>query len=251
MQEAGLPRAGRRASDRAPVAPRADRAGHRPATASSTRSTSGNASPNSRSASARKRVRVAGRQLDGASASPDPRRRLEPVDRRAARPARTRSPSPSRRSPRARRPRAAMIGAQQRVVGAAQQQRVDRRAGRPREDRFAGRVALAEQRRQRRRRRRPRRSGPVSSPGLDHRHERRRGVLVDLDRRVLVLDRLEVGVRADGRRRGDDADPPVARGQRGRRGAGPDDAQDRQVVAPPERPDARPPSRCCRRRRWP
>jgi hypothetical protein len=35
---------------------------------------------------------------------------------------------------------------------------------------------------------------------LDQRDERRRRVLVDLDERVLVLDRREVGVRADGGR---------------------------------------------------
>ena len=77
--------------------------------------------------------------------------------------------------------------------------------------------------------------GPGQLARLDERHERRRCVLVDLDGRVLVLDRREVGVRADRRRRGDHADPPVAGRQRGGRGAGPDDAEDRQVVAAPER----------------
>ena len=77
-------------------------------------------------------------------------------------------------------------------------------------------------------------SGPDEHARLDERHERRRRVLVDLDRRVLVLDRLEVGVRADGRRGGDHADPAAA-GREGRGGrARPDDAEDRDVVAPPE-----------------
>ena len=60
-------------------------------------------------------------------------------------------------------------------------------------------------------------------------------MLVDLDRRVLVLDRLEVGVRADGGRRRDDADPPDAGGERGRGRTGPDDTEDGQVVAATER----------------
>ena len=74
--------------------------------------------------------------------------------------------------------------------------------------------------------------GAVEPAGLDQRHERRRGVLVDLDERVLVLDGLEVGVRADRGLGRDDAHAPVARGQRGRRGARPDDAEDGHVVAP-------------------
>ena len=211
-------------------------AAHRAGTASSTRSTSGNAEPNSRPASA---WNVAGSPVvswtwpaSGVSAaSPG----LEPVDVEQL---------GQRRCGGGRRvdDRDVVAGdpgddlAQQRVVGAAQEERVDRRAGRSREDRVAGRVALAEQRRER-----------VGDRGLggrtaqvarlDERDERRRRVLVDLDRRVLVLDRPEVGVRADRGRRRDDADPAVARGQRGRRGARPDDAQDRQVVAPAERPD--------------
>jgi hypothetical protein len=66
-------------------------------------------------------------------------------------------------------------------------------------------------------------------------------VLVHLDRRVLVLDRGEVGVGADRGRRRDDADPAVPRGERGGRGPRPDDPEDRQVVAAPqlaERPTA-------------
>ena len=145
---------------------------------------------------------------------------------------------------------AAMTGRSERVVRAAQQQRVDRRARRPREDRLAVRVALAEERRQRRRDRRLG-LGPARMPGLDHRHERRRGVLVDLDRRVLVLDRREVGVRADRRRRGDDPDPPVAGRQRGRLGTGPDDPQDRAGRSAAGTPRCRPRWRCCRPRRAP
>ena len=81
---------------------------------------------------------------------------------------------------------------------------------------LAGGVPLAEQRRERLGDRRlGDRAGQLA--GLDQRHERRRRVLVDLDRRVLVLDRAEVGVRADRGRRRDDADPPVARRQGGRR----------------------------------
>ena len=73
------------------------------ATASSTCSTSGKADPNSRPARAWKRAGVTGRQLEVGRRSRR-RVRLEPVDRRAARPAPTPSPSPNRRSPRARRP---------------------------------------------------------------------------------------------------------------------------------------------------
>ena len=75
---------------------------------------------------------------------------------------------------------------------------------------------------------------PAQPARLDERHERRRRVLVDLDRRVLVLDRREVGVGPDRRRRRDHPDPPVARRQRRGHRPGPDDAEDRQVVAPPE-----------------
>ena len=139
---------------------------------------------------------------------------------------------------------------EQRVVRAPEEQRVDRAPGRPREDdspspsrspssgaSASATVASA--------------SGRSSDPGLDHRHQARRRVLVDLDRRVLVLDRVEVGVRADRRRRRDDADPPVAgREGRGRR-ARPDDAQDRQVVAARGTRRCRPRWRCCRRRRAP
>ena len=91
---------------------------------------------------------------------------------------------------------------------AAEQQRVDRRTGRLREDEFARGVALAEERRERLGDRRlGGRTG--QQPGLDERHERGRRVLVHLDRRVLVLDRREVGVRTDRGRRGDHADAPV------------------------------------------
>ena len=121
---------------------------------------------------------------------------------------------------------------EQRVVRAAEEQRVDPRRRRQREDELTARVALAEQRRQGV----PDGGldlGPGEQARLDHRHERRRGVLVDLDGRVLLLDRLEVGVRADRRRRGDDADPPDPGRQRGRGGARSDHAEDRQRVAPP------------------
>jgi hypothetical protein len=59
-------------------------------------------------------------------------------------------------------------------------------------------------------------------------------VLVDLDRGVLLLDRREVGVRADRRRRRDDPDPSRPRGEGGRDGARSDDAEDRDVVPPAE-----------------
>ena len=85
-----------------------------------------------------------------------------------------------------------MTGAEQRVVGAAEQQRVD----------VAG-AADVESRgvdaQQRRERTDVLDVGAVELSGLDQRHQLRRGVLVHLDERVLVLDRLEVGVRADGR----------------------------------------------------
>ena len=122
-------------------------------------------------------------------------------------------------------------------MGAAEEERVDRGAGRPREDRLARRVALAEQRREGvGNGRLGDRAGQLA--GFDQRHQRRRRVLVDLDRRVLVLDRPEVRVRADRRRRRDDPDPAVAGGQGRGRGTGPDDAQDRQVVPAPEGTDA-------------
>jgi hypothetical protein len=71
---------------------------------------------------------------------------------------------------------------EQRVVGAAQQERVDPRRRRQGEDELAGLVTRPEQRRERV----PDdpfdvRAGQL--PGLDERHERRRRVLVDLDRR--------------------------------------------------------------------
>ena len=56
-------------------------------------------------------------------------------------------------------------------------------------------------------------------------------MLVDLDEGVLLLDGLEVGVRADGRLRGDDAHRAAPRRQRGRCRARPHDAQDGQRVA--------------------
>ena len=72
----------------------------------------------------------------------------------------------------------------------------------------------------------------VEPAGLDHRHERRRRVLVDLDGRVLVLDGVEVGATPDGSRGGDHADAAVP-GREGRRyRPGPDDAEDGQVVPP-------------------
>ncbi len=124
-------------------------------------------------------------------------------------------------------------GADERVVGAAEQEGVDPGRGRSREHELPRPVALAQQRRQVLGDDRLE-LGAAEDPGLDHRHEARGRVLVDLDRRVLVLDRVEVGVRADGGRRRDDAHAPVARGERRRGGAGPDDAQHRQVVAGPQ-----------------
>ena len=73
--------------------------------------------------------------------------------------------------------------------------------------------------------------GALEPAGLDQGHERGRGVLVDLDERILVLDGLEVGMRADRGLGGDDAHPSGSRGQGGRRGARSDDAEDRHVVA--------------------
>ena len=69
---------------------------------------------------------------------------------------------------------------------------------------------------------------------IGERHERRRGVLVDLDRRVLVLYRRKIGVRTNRCRCRDHPDPPVSGRQGRRHRAGPDNAEDRQVVAPPE-----------------
>ena len=137
--------------------------------------------------------------------------------------------------------------AQQRIVGAAQQQRVDGRAGRAREDRFAVGVAFPEQRGQAGRDRgfgtraallpRPSARGPA------WRARRPRPP-------VLVLDRVEVGVRADGRRRGDDPDAgcaspgrrrtPLAGSRRGPAG--------RSAGGTPRCP---PRWRCCRPRRGP
>ena len=160
---------------------------------------------------------VTGRQLAMGRRA---RRRWPPParSRSAARPGPRRWPWPNRRWPRRSPTMPAMIGPQQRVVGAAEQQRVDRRAGRAREDRLAVGIALAEQGRQARRHGRLR-GRPGQLARLDHRHEVGRGVLVDLDGRVLVLDRVEVGVRADRGRRRDDPDPPVAGRQCRRRGA--------------------------------
>ena len=59
-------------------------------------------------------------------------------------------------------------------------------------------------------------------------------MLVHLDGGVLVLDRVEVGVGADGRRRRDHADAPIAGRQRRGHRARPHDAEDRQVVAAAE-----------------
>jgi hypothetical protein len=115
-------------------------------------------------------------------------------------------------------------------VGAPEQQRVDRRTRRAREDRLAVGVTLAEERRQRiGDRRLGHRAAQLA--GLDERDQGRRRVLVDLDRGVLILDRGEVGVRADRRGGRDDPDPSVAARERRRRGPRPDDAEHRQVVS--------------------
>jgi hypothetical protein len=120
-------------------------------------------------------------------------------------------------------------GREQRVVGATQEEGVDALVGRQREDVLAVAGPVAQQGRQGR--------GHLGldvvagePPGLDHGHEGRRRVLVDLDERVLVLDGLEVGMRADGGLGGDDADTAGPRGQRSGRGARPDDAHDGHVV---------------------
>ena len=120
--------------------------------------------------------------------------------------------------------------AEQWVVRAAQQQRVDPCRGRQREHELAVAVACAQQRRQL--------VGDgcldlrtAQEPGFDHRHEAGRGVLVDLHGRVLILDRVEIGVRPDGRRCRDDAHPPIPCREGRRGGTRPDDAQHRQVVA--------------------
>ncbi len=119
---------------------------------------------------------------------------------------------------------------QQRIVRAAEEQGVDALVGRQREDVLAVAGPVTEQRRQRRDH-----LGThlvaVEPAGLDQGHEGRRGVLVDLDERVLVLDGLEVGVRADRGLGRDDADPSGSRGQGGGRGARADDADDGHVVA--------------------
>ena len=242
-EEAGLPDAvvapGRAARCR-PVA-------HRAATARSIDATSGNASPNMRTAIARNRPDVAGREL----AMRDLARggRLEPVDRQqlGERRRRRRRGVDDRHA--ARRATAAMSGA---AAGSGCSRGAACRrapAGRgkinspsasrsPSSGASASATAASA-------------TGPLELARLDERHERGRGVLVDLDRRVLVLDRGEVGVRADRRRRRDDPDAPVARGEGGRRGPGPDDPEDRQVVAAAEVARARRPSRCCRRPRGP
>ena len=179
------------------------------------------------------RARVAGRARVGGRAAGRPRG-LEPVHRqqlgkrgrRRRRGVHDRDAVPDGR--RDDRP-------EQRVVRAAEQQRVDLGRRRAREHELPCPVALAEQRRQvlgdRGLHLRAR-----EDPGLDHRHEARRRVLVHLDRRVLVLDRVEVGMRADRRRGRDHAHPPVARRERRGRGARPDDAEHRQVVARPQVP---------------
>ena len=117
-------------------------------------------------------------------------------------------------------------------MGAAEEERVDPGRGRQREHELAAGIALAEQRRQR-----------LADGGLDlrtrqearldHGDERRGRMLVHLDRRVLLLDRVEVGPRANGGRGGDDPDPADPRSQDGGGGPGPDHAEDRQPVAPP------------------
>ena len=122
---------------------------HRAGTASSTRSTSGNAEPNSRPASA---WNAAGSPVVSwrcpASGCVGPVASLEPVDvEQLGQGRRGRRRRVDDRDVVARDP--GDDRAQQRVVGAAEQQRVDRRSGRAREDRLAGRVALAEQRRER------------------------------------------------------------------------------------------------------
>ena len=120
---------------------------------------------------------------------------------------------------------------------AAEQERVDRRAGGYPQDRVTGPITPAEERGEGVRDRSiGSRSGQDS--GLDQRDERGGRVLMDLDRRVLILDRREIRVRPDGRGGRDDPDAPVAGGQRGGRRTRPDDAEDRQVVAPPERAEA-------------
>ena len=94
-------------------------------------------------------------------------------------------------------------------------------------------------------------SGPASAAGLDERDERRRRVLVDLDGRVLLLDRVEVGVRADRRRRGDHADAPGPRRERRRLGARAGSRPGRAGRSGGGTRRGRPRSTCCRRRRAP
>ena len=213
-QEAGLPdpivAPGRPVLARTRRARRRSR--HRAGTPRSTRSTSRKSDPNRRLASSRNR---SGSPVVSCTwtAGPSAAGRLEPVDpeqlgkRRRGRGGRVddRHALPDQRLDHR---------AKQRIVRAAEQQGVDRRAGRLGEDELAARVTLAKERRQglgdgdlggR--------SGQVA--GLDQRHERRGGVLVDLDRGVLVLDGGEVRVRPDRRRRGDHADSSIARRQRG------------------------------------
>ena len=215
---------------------RRSRRRHPASTPSSTDSTSGKSVPNSRPASVPKRPGVAGRQLAMDRRLGGPGCRLEPVDAQQL----GQGGGGGRRGIDDRH---ALAGdgrddrPQQRVVGAAEQQRVDGRARRPREDRLAVGIALAEEGRQARRDGRLRRRTREVA-GLDHRHEVGRRVLVDLDRRVLVLDRVEIGMRADRGRRRDDPDPAVAGREGGRGRARADDAEDRQVVAPPVGRDA-------------
>jgi hypothetical protein len=130
---------------------------------------------------------------------------------------------------------AAMIGAAA-GSGAAQQERVDRRARRPREDRLA--VAAS---------RSPTSGASASATAarrsaaqlarLDQRDQRRRRVLVDLDAGFSSL--IARSRRASGSWPGSRSRPTrrlrVARPRPMRR---PDDAEDRQVVAPPKRPSA-------------
>ena len=100
--------------------------------------------------------------------------------------------------------------AEQRIVGAAQQQRVDAGAHGHGEDeasrpRAAPPTACRAQERRQRAAHRVLHVRPGQPAGLHEGHELRRGVLVDLDEGVLLLDGLEVGVRADGGLGGDDA----------------------------------------------
>src|SRR5664279_1618047 len=121
---------------------------------------------------------------------------------------------------------------EERVVRAPQQERVNSRRRRQRLDELAVLVPPAEQRAQRLG---DRGNGGVAGKhaGLHERHEGRRRVLVDLDGRVLLLDRVEVRVRADRGGRGDHAHPARPRGERRGLGPGPDDPQRGDVVPAP------------------